>query len=1081
MDNTVSNRGIDALERQFEMPGREFRGKPFWSWNGELKENELKRQVDVLKEMGFGGYFMHSRAGLITEYLGEEWFELCNRIAVYGSERGMEPWLYDEDRWPSGSAGGLVTADPRYRMKSLVVFESMPDGISPKENRIAVFESVFRESDDSLVKYKRLNEGEAPSLTAGDGEKHRLLQFAVVYDKPTSNCNGATYVDTMMREATERFIGLTHEQYKEHAGEKIWPLIKGIFTDEPHRGRLLDNARRDENGLLTCGICYTDDIFDEFRKRYGYDALEMLPELFFRAPSYGTATRAKHDYVDLANNLFTERFAAPIDEWCQKNGIAFTGHVLHEDSLTNQTVPNGSLMRFYEHMGVPGIDVLSEYANVFWAAKQIQSVARQLDKKWVLSELYGCTGWQFDFKGHKAVGDWQALYGVNLRCPHLSWYTMEGEAKRDYPASILHQATYFKDYNYVETYFARFGALMSEGKAVCDVLVLNPIESVWTKIYAGWANWLWPKDEAVLIKEEQYRRLFEIMRSAHVDFDYGEEFLMSEHGSVTEENGQAVLKVGAASYRTVVVAALDTIRGSTLGLLREFADRGGNVCVLGDAPYMVDAELSNGFEVLGAVKDDFSKEGVLRSVKPFSAVTVDIDAGPDDSIHYQLRDARENDGIAILALLNTDREKGRAGVKINISGLPGIKGAALWRLEDGKRSRLGRYEVLPDGIGMTLDLLPAGERMVVLYFDGFPEGLAADGDGGILDRTVVSRKVLGGEFDYTLGEKNAMVLDFAEGEMTDAEGRTCRFEECEVLHLDGKIRDFVGIEHRGGEMLQPWYAKKFENKTYGKLTLRYEFTVKDVPAGDVLVCAERPEFTDYYLNGKRLVPDGGFWIDSCFRTMPAKACELREGVNVITAVTDFKRTTNVESIYIVGDFGVAAELRPQALQDRAGSRGNFYSKDKYMTTLPETLDLGDLADRNLLSYTGTVSYEITPEMLSDVRPGKGERVMIGCSNFTASLFKVVERSGNERIMAWEPYEVDVTDLLEEGFRLVMVCTRKNLFGPLHFVPAIPPGSVGPGHFVTDGDMYSDDYCLVDNRPGTVTLTVFRRRDPEVCD
>lgn len=93
----------------------------------------------------------------------------------------------------------------------------------------------------------------------------------------------------------------------------------------------------------------------------------------------------------------------------------------------------GSLMRFYEYMDYPGIDILAENNQCYWAAKQVDSVARQLDKKWVLSELYGCTGWQMDFEAYKNIGDWQALFGVNLRCPHLSWYTMKGEGKRDYP------------------------------------------------------------------------------------------------------------------------------------------------------------------------------------------------------------------------------------------------------------------------------------------------------------------------------------------------------------------------------------------------------------------------------------------------------------------------------------------------------------------------------------------------------------------------------------------------------------------------------------------------------------------------
>ena len=111
----------------FQNPGIEWRGKPFWSWNGELREDEVRRQINVMQQMGLGGYFMHSRAGLITEYLGEEWFDLINAGADEGERIGLEAWLYDEDRWPSGSAGGMVTADPQYRMKSIVITEQSPD------------------------------------------------------------------------------------------------------------------------------------------------------------------------------------------------------------------------------------------------------------------------------------------------------------------------------------------------------------------------------------------------------------------------------------------------------------------------------------------------------------------------------------------------------------------------------------------------------------------------------------------------------------------------------------------------------------------------------------------------------------------------------------------------------------------------------------------------------------------------------------------------------------------------------------------------------------------------------------------
>ena len=114
----------------FKNPGNEFRAKPFWSWNGKLEKEEIKRQVDVLKEMGFGGYFMHSRVGLITEYLGDEWFDIINACTEYGDKVGMENWLYDEDRWPSGCAGGEVTKEIRHRQKRLYACKKMLDKVS---------------------------------------------------------------------------------------------------------------------------------------------------------------------------------------------------------------------------------------------------------------------------------------------------------------------------------------------------------------------------------------------------------------------------------------------------------------------------------------------------------------------------------------------------------------------------------------------------------------------------------------------------------------------------------------------------------------------------------------------------------------------------------------------------------------------------------------------------------------------------------------------------------------------------------------------------------------------------------------
>ncbi len=1072
MNNDKLNRGYEALEKEFKNPGREYRGKPFWSWNGELEEKELKRQVDVLKEMGFGGYFMHSRAGLITEYLGDEWFDLCNKVAEYGKETGMESWLYDEDRWPSGCAGGIVTRDPQYRMKSLVLFEQLPEKQKDIDNTLYRFEALIDKESDRLISYRQYDG--TLKLEAKEGQKHLILCFAVVYDAPSSGFNGTTYIDTMMKAATEKFIEITHEQYKKRAGEELWKEIKGIFTDEPHRGHLLDNARRDEDGLLTCSICWTDDLFDEFKKRYGYDATGLLPELFYKAPDFDTSFAVKHDYVDLANNLFIERFADPINDWCIKNGIDFTGHVLHEDALTNQTVPNGSLMRFYGHMGVPGIDNLTEWAFVFWAAKQLQSAARQLGKKWLLSELYGCSGWQFNFRSHKAVGDWQALYGITLRCPHLSWYTMEGEAKRDYPASILHQSPYYKDYSFVEDYFARFGVVMTEGRDICEVLVLNPIESVWTGIYSGWAHWIMPANEETNKLEDHYRRLFGAFLDANVDFDYGEEQMLSEMAKVETDKEGAKIKVGFSEYRTVVVSGMTTIRSTTVKLLDGFAKKGGKVIVLGDEPYMIDARKDEGFRKLAYDKAPFETESVIKYVKPRLKVKLSFENKKNCQLHARIADAREKDGVVALAVVNANRIEGAEDVVIKLEGLEGVTGCAEWCLENGKIYKSNGFKAENGKVEIKTDFFPAGERIFVLYFGGrTPEFSSEDALGRRIRNKVVSEKELGGSFGYVLDEKNAMALDFADADMTATDGRKKHFDTCEILRLDMAVRDFAGIEHRGGGMLQPWYAKKYANDAYGDLTVNFEFEVEKVPEGMITVCGERPEFIDYYLNGKKLTPDGNFWVDNCFKTMPAPADWLKKGKNVVSLVTNFKRTTNLEAVYIVGDFGVSSELLEKNPAGKMDDKGNIYDRNKKITALPEKLTLANITDQSLLMYTGRVSYIVSPEMLADIVLKEGERAVLRAPEYAGSLVRVETNGGKPiGILGWEPYTADVTDYLKEGFRVTLVCSRKNIYGPLHFLPAYP-GAVGPDTFVAGGPHFTENYAMIDSNPGRLFVDVVK--------
>ena len=89
------------LEKLSSAEKKDYRALPFWSWNDKLCPDELIRQINRMKEQGFGGFFMHARGGLKTEYLSDEWFD-CVKACVKEAEKlGMECWAYDENGCPA--------------------------------------------------------------------------------------------------------------------------------------------------------------------------------------------------------------------------------------------------------------------------------------------------------------------------------------------------------------------------------------------------------------------------------------------------------------------------------------------------------------------------------------------------------------------------------------------------------------------------------------------------------------------------------------------------------------------------------------------------------------------------------------------------------------------------------------------------------------------------------------------------------------------------------------------------------------------------------------------------------------------
>ena len=125
-------------------------------------------------------------------------------------------------------------------------------------------------------------------------------------------------------------------------------------------------------------------------------------------------------------------------------------------------------------------------------------------------------------------------------------------------------------------------------------------------------------------------------------------------------------------------------------------------------------------------------------------------------------------------------------------------------------------------------------------------------------------------------------------------------------------------------------------------------------------------------------------------------------------------------------------------------------------------------------YTGEITYLITPDKYAALTPADGERIVLAPTAFFGGLMRVAAEGMEEQHLIWDPYVADVTDAVRDGktIRVTVVGTRRNLFGPLHFAPRFY-GACGPGHFVTGGDDWTDDYALIDSGLHGITLTKYR--------
>ena len=1050
---------------EFKNPPAYYRGAPFWAWNNRLDQKQLVKQIACFKEMGMGGFHIHCRVGLDTPYLGEEFMEAVSACEKEGERLGLYTYLYDEDRWPSGAAGGLVTKDKAYRSRHLL-FVPAAWGIEEDERRKRLARYRICLEEKCLKSYTLLRspysagigseggtDGEMRTEQEKDGENIWELYLEIA--DPTPWHNNQTYVDTLNKKAVQKFIEITHEAYYELLGEKFGREVPSIFTDEPqfHRKETLNYA--EEKKALR--IPYTDGFEAFYRERFGEEFLERFPEVIWELPG-GEISSARYQYHEGIAELFSASFADTIGGWCEEHGLMLTGHMMEEPTLLSQTSALGEAMRSYRSFQQPGIDMLCDWRE-YTTAKQAQSAAHQYGRQGVLSELYGVTNWDFDFRGHKLQGDWQAALGVTRRVPHLSWASMEGEAKRDYPASIFYQSPWYREYKTVEDHFARVNTAMMDGKPIVHVAVIHPIESYW--LHFG------PKEQTAQVREaleQQFREVTEWLLFGTIDFDFLAESLLAQQ-PVACEAGR--LLVGCMVYDAVLVPGCDTLRNTTLRYLEEFAASGGEVIFAGKVPEYIDARKNPAGKKLAETckKVSMSRTDLLNALESFREVEIRRPDGKRaDQFLYQMRKQEEERWIFIAngrKPKNQDLPE-RINYQIRIKGewnivvcdtLDGMLYSCASEVREGWTSFT---HVLDMHDSLLLYLLPVKEKPEVrfgseLHSRGRTKAIRDVNDDGQAGLTV-SGFVRKSEVNFlqpqsfVLEEENVLLLDQCEYCIDDEEWQ----EYDELLRIDNKLRERFGYPKRMEAWPQPWVQEKTEKESH-RISLRF-CVQSEISWKNVRLALENVEKAEILWNGQVVEKKQcGWYVDESIHKI--ELGDLLAGENVLIVRYPWGERTNLEWMYLLGEFGVRTAGRNTCI-----------------TRLPEKLCFGDYTVQGLPFYTGNVRYFV-PFEVSEGSYG------LQISYFRSPLLKVSVDGGEWQQIAYAPYEASLGKLSSGLHTLEIICygNRFNGFGAVHCCDETEEW-MGPNAWRTEGERYSYEYQL--KRAGILKTPVIYREEKE---
>ena len=576
-----------------------------------------------------------------------------------------------------------------------------------------------------------------------------------------------------------------------------------------------------------------------------------------------------------------------------------------------------------------------------------------------------------------------------------------------------YQSPWYKEYSLIEDYFSRINVALTRGKPLTRLAVIHPIESYW--LCFG------PVDGGngePDFREQCFRDLTNWLAHGLIDFDFISESLFPEQTPLESIN--KTLQVGACTYDAVFLPNLRTIRSTTLSRLQRFAEAGGKVFVGGEGPSLVDASKppkAPGIE--GSISVPWTRYHILKALNLLKDIRIETEGGADSqTLLYQIRE----DGLdRFVFICNTER-KAAVSTKVFLRGRWDIQvmdafTGQTWTLDV---TQIDSWTGFPYHFDGTSSLL--------LHLR--PDGHSRYGRS----QQVVSRtfgKSLGEiKLEYVeLSEPNVLLLDYAKFRIGDDTQEWEAVEE--VLRIENIVRDKLNLPLKIDNFAQSWTIPADQRKPISNVTLQFSIR-SDNSISNPSLAIELADDVFITCNGETVpFEPSGWWVDESIKTMSLPS--LPAGNSLVEVVYPFGIMSNLERIYLLGDFSVS-------LRGREASLGP-------LDTI--SLRFGDYTKQGLPFYAGNITYHCRFDV-SESKDESKPQVAISVPQFVAPLLSLIVDGNPVGKIMTEPRMLVLPPLSPGSHSLSITSfgNRENSFGTIHLPDEVTTW-FGPNEFRTD--------------------------------